>query len=786
MSITGYPMEDVRGEVKRLLDEKPEMESPLENLTTIDKQSTSWTFEDIPLDSGEFGELVSRDIVEKTPDGDYRLANREGVIAALSEDSHEATSGETLSHIWWSRLQDAISLRPIDPLEVLILGVALTVLALFRLLPLPSVLRPDAVVLSSNDPYFYRHLVNGLVDLASGPFDFAILANLPRNVALGEPLMVTTLWWFSALAGGSENAVGLVLAFYPVLSAVIVGLLVYLLVMTLTDDVRVGLATVGLLAITPIHAVRTGLGFADHHAFDYLWLAFTALMLVKLLHGGRTDRRRWWPAAGLGIGIAGQALSWNAGSILLVPVGFVTVFVAMEDLRSDVNVVRARAPLLAGTALGAVIVYGVHRIAGWNDTVAATAPTLLFVGCLGVVLATETGRRLELHPRVLFGGLSLGGLGAAAILWATFPLFSTAVGQGVRFLLTTEGISETRSLFTATLGGLFAPVFQFGFGLFLALPFLGYATWDAYRDTVDGWVVPITYGWAFLLLSLVQVRFSGELALFVAIFGGFGFVRLAAWVDLADGPKLRPEESGHHRTADADVAPNRRQFLGLGALAVGVGGLGALLIPIEQRQVGVGGRRYEVAMTIARYVDEHGLSYPDSYVLSRWTWNRFYNYHANGATSGYGYARWMYDHFLSSTDIAEMFASTHQRIGFLVVDRSTGTTDYGQDSVYRQLTERFGELERFRAIYVDDESGLMAFAMVLGATVTGSATPDSTVTASTTVSIPHTSFEYSRTVTVESDGTFEVRVPYPGSYQIAGSPVEVSEDAVQAGRTVER
>lgn len=49
----------------------------------VDTEHSVWTFEDIEADTGLFGELVSRGIVEKQDDG-YSLADPTAVDAALA------------------------------------------------------------------------------------------------------------------------------------------------------------------------------------------------------------------------------------------------------------------------------------------------------------------------------------------------------------------------------------------------------------------------------------------------------------------------------------------------------------------------------------------------------------------------------------------------------------------------------------------------------------------------------------------------------------------------------
>lgn len=55
---------------------------------------------------------------------------------------------------------------------------------------------------------------------------------------------------------------------------------------------------------------------------------------------------------------------------------------------------------------------------------------------------------------------------------------------------------------------------------------------------------------------------------------------------------------------------------------------------------------------------------------------------------------------------------------------------------------------------------------------------------STDVSTSGHSFTYSRTVSVDENGTATATVPYPGDYDVDGQQVTVSLDAVRNGDTV--
>jgi dolichyl-diphosphooligosaccharide--protein glycosyltransferase len=241
------------------LEERPELASALESVRPVDDDAETWTFEDVPIDSGTFGELVSADLVEKV-DGEYRLP--EATRRALDGETSDATAKQDAAD-----LDLSLPAFDVDGRAVSALAGALAVVALFRtVFSYGAVFRDGAVVLSGNDPYAYRYVVESLLAAGKG-VDAALLNEL--GMANGEPFMVATLYWLSDLFGGTASSVGTVMAWYPVASALLTGLLLYVLAVRLTDDRRVGLAAVVFLATTPAHALRTSLGFADHHAFDY-------------------------------------------------------------------------------------------------------------------------------------------------------------------------------------------------------------------------------------------------------------------------------------------------------------------------------------------------------------------------------------------------------------------------------------------------------------------------------------------------------------------------------------
>ncbi|ELZ23696.1 Laminin G sub domain 2 [Halosimplex carlsbadense 2-9-1] len=783
-------MADARTETEALLADKSHLESQLEEVLAVDESTESWAFDDVSLDSGAFGELVSRGIVEEV-NGEYTLADPKAVRQALDGDGSVSSDDEQSASF-----TESLSVE-FDRVAVAGLLGALALVVVFRVLPLQSVFRGGDVVLSGNDPYYYRYLVHELLAVSSNPFDLSVLSSLPSGVAHGEPLMLVSMWWVSALLGG-ESAVDGVLAWFPVVSAVVTALLVYALTVRVTDDKRVGIAAVALLAVTPGHAFRTGLGFADHHAFDYPWLALTVLAAVSVVGRDILERRTWAWVGALAVGVAGQMLAWDAGPLLLVPLGLFALGLVPSVLRDGGSPLRAGRPLLAGVSMGTFVAVLAHISLGWHTPAVIVAPVLLSVGIAGLLVLGEGARRAEVSSRLVVGVSVVGLVLGIVALWSLVPVFATELERGMDFLLTTEGIAETTSIVSGDLGTIIGPIFLFGFGLFLALGHMCWALWMSYRRHAPAWLLITVYGWYFLLLSAIQVRFAGQLALFAALFGGLGFVHLAAWVDLAsvptpfvdnrlaDGPRVVGSSGDEFSSAGELVRPNRRQLLHLGVLGFGAGSLGGLLTPIRHSQLVIDDSMYEAAKFMREHSKEQGWDYPKNYVFSQWGRNRVYNWFVNGESRGYGYAQSNFQDFVTSGNSAEWYEQLRNRAGFITIEESdpSATTEFGE--LYDQLwSDTFGiDTENYRAVWMNSTDSLRVFTPVSGALVTGPAPKNRTLNIEVTAEIG----QKSQSIAIErhtgDQGIYQAVVPLPGIYQVNGNRLSVSEDDVQQGSVI--
>ncbi|MFD1646071.1 STT3 domain-containing protein [Haloarchaeobius litoreus] len=788
-------MDDVRSATESLIADKPALEDDLEAVLDVDADADGWTFDDIPVDSGVFGELVSRGIVGKADDGDYRVADRTAVRAALDgDDTMVADDGSAVSI-------PSLSLPSVDRRAALALVGALLLVVAMRAFPSPSVFRGDAVVLSSNDPYLYRYWVDQLLAKSSGPLDFAVLGEMAQ-MANGEPLLVAVLWFISALLGGGQHTAGVVLAVYPVVAAVVAAVLLYLLAVRLTGDRRAGLAAVVMLAVTPDHALRTAIGFADHHAFDYPWLLLTAYGLVGALdRPDLRDGEGWLATVCLGVGIAGQVLAWEAGPLLILPVSIAVAASALALVAVDESVLAAHRSLLVGTAIGAGLVGLVHVTLGWHATVVVATPALLFAGVAGVTLLGEAFVRSavagERTTEAFVGVQTAVGAGVLVVAFVVLPEFGDTLTRRLDFLLNTPGVAETGSLFKSDLGLFLAPLFSFGLVLFFALPYLGWVTWRAARVPSRRWFVPVSYAWWFLLLSAIQVRFSGELAAFAALFAGVGFVHVVALVDLtervpailaserqlADGvPSLRPLPR-----------PDRTTVQYVAVILVVVAGVGMLFSPLKIGLTTIDGGEYETATAIDAHAAEHDIDYPENYVFSEWDRNRMYNYFVSGESRSYGYAQSNYEEFLSADNGSRWYErlTADERAGYIITTDEFSGRGLRADSLHIRLHEHVGStngsvdgLGHYQLVQVRDGGSVKIFSTVTGARLVGNVPAGDTV--ETTFTVDGETYTYERTVERNGAGVYELTVPYAGDYTLGDETIAVSESAVAEGGTTSR
>ena len=778
-------MTDVRDAADALLADRPELEGDLRTVLDVDAEHDRWAFDDVPLDSGAFGELVSREIVEKV-DGKYRVADR-GAVRRAIEGEERVDSGESTPSV------DLDLDLPPRRVSLAILG-SLALVLVFRLFAYPSVFRAEHVVLLGNDPYFYRYFL--LESLEQG----ASVASLPDSTLLGEPLLIATLLAATKLLGGTVESADLVLAWYPVVAGLVTAALVYVLAVQVTEDRRVGVASVVMLAVTPVHAYRTAIGFADHHAFDYVWLAITAVAAVALLQRTSTDEddgkvlTPWTLALGgvVAVGVAGQVLAWNAGPVLLLPLALYGVLRATAAVNAGVSP-SADLLLAVAVGMGGVLAFAAHTTLGWQESYIVVTPLLLAAGLVAVIAVGELAQRQGLSARLTAGSVAVTGAAVFAVAYTTLPAFATEFTQELGRLVqagSVAGIAETASLFGTQYGTIVGPFFFFGLSLFFALPYMAWSLVGGWTQNRPGWLLVGSYGGVFFLLALLQVRFAGQLALFSSVFAGVAVVHLSAITGATVRPAMLADDgldTWSERAPDVPAVslPNRDVAMAVGMIVLLVGGLGAVISPARTTSLMVNDESYEAATFMDEYATDAGWEYPQNYVFSEWGESRTYNAIVSGESRSYGFAQRYYEEFLLSTNASNWYQRLNDRTGFVVVDRHSGLSDVDDGMMYNRLHAWGNETGHYRAVWASEDGSMKVFTLVPGATVTGSAEPNATVTATTTVDVAGEAVTYSRTVTTDGSGTYSVRVPYAGTYEVGSADVTVSEEAVVSGKTVQ-
>lgn len=751
-------------EIRDIVDDRSDLKSAVKAVLESDPP---FTFDDVEIDSGSFGELVSRGIIVRTDEG-FVIADRKAVRQGLSGTSSNERSRRELD----------FSLPQLNQTELALLVCLLTFVVAVRLTPLPNVYYKGHIVLSSNDPYFYRYWVESLL---SNP-DIT-LSSLPRGVTQGEPLFISTLWFISLTFGGSLQTAGHVMAWYPVVSALITAMLVYLIAYLLSDDPRIGFAAVAMLAVIPGHAFRTSLGFADHHAFDYPWLVLTLLGIVILssLDDPRSKTvsvKTFFAVIAISLGVAAQTLAWDNGPLLLIPIG---VFIVVDGLRAvhqETSPLRTGGPVVAGVAVGAIVTWSVHVTFGWHTDLVAAAPLILKFGCIGVVAIGTIVNRLgldELHLLVIdIVGLVTGIISLQSLRPEFWNQFTTRLES---ILLARRAIVETSGLFGESLGWLLL----LGFALFIGVPYLAWGTYNA-RQT-GRWVAPVCYGWYFIGLAAIQVRFVGELAPIIAVFAGFGFVHLVSVVDLG----REPTPFADNRINSIGL-PKSRELMQLALIFLLIFGFGIVQTPIQINKVIISEPQADAAIWMAEDSADRKLTYPDNYVFSEWGRNRFYNYFVSGQSLSYGYARSNYGSFVLTTEPEVWYNRLRNHRGYIV---TTPDVVQNSENIGKQLhryngagSARSMALAHYRLVHVTGEGAYKIFQVVPGAILSGTAHPNSTVVARTRVDLTELSFEYERRTTSSPNGSYKIRVSQPGHYDVWNTSVSVSQKSVHSGSVV--
>ncbi|WP_252699111.1 MFS transporter [Natronosalvus vescus] len=789
------------------LEEKPDGERALEAVLEVDAEHETWTFDDVELDSGTFGELVSRGIVEKV-DGEYQLVNREIVAAVVAGEDIGAYSSDSGPSITLPSIDLGIWG---DVRALLGLAGALLLVFVMRITQYGSVMRGDDVVSPGNDPYHYRYWMEELLAESTSPTDIGLLAEMPAGAMSRRPLTHALNWWFATLLGGDQWAADMVAAWLPVVASIALGVVIYALAVVVTRDPRMGIASVVLFAIAPVHVVYTQIGFLEHRLHQYFWLGVTLLALAWLavdftrrredsetqeaIRGHLESPVTWLWAVVLGVALGFSVHLWGGSPLLFIPFAAYIGLRTLLDVREGISPTLANLPVLGGLVIGTVISVWMHTSWDWRLAFVAYTPAMVLGGAIAVMALGDLWRHLEIHV----GGLAaleavVAGLGVYLLRTYRPDDWAQARARADDLFLR-EGYTESASLFTFDYGVIFGPVIQLGVSFYLAMAILGWVCWALYRDYEPAWLLLGVYTIILTVLAGIQIRFAAQLAIPLSVLGGVGLVYVLSTLDLVRRPMpfrspepvtpARADGGGDDPVITAPDVQTTAYIVGIGLL---ICGMSLIYAPGLAGQVSYDDPEYEAVMAIEEHANETEREFPGNYVLSHWGDNRMHNYFVNGESRGYGYARSNFDDFRLDDDPDRYHEAFGDRVGYvLVTDREAHS-----GTVQTHLLEGLGvgegdgePLEHYQLLYVDDDRSVAAFALVPGATLEVGSESGENVIVSGDIFVSGESLEYERTVTVGEDGKLEVTVSNPGTYLIDGEEVVVSEEDVAGAATLE-
>ncbi|GAA0512875.1 dolichyl-diphosphooligosaccharide--protein glycosyltransferase [Halorubrum aquaticum] len=795
-------MADPHAATRELLEERPAVESALESVLAAD-ESPPWTFDEVDVDSGTFGELVSRGIVEREGD-EYRVADPEAVRAALDREAYEP-AGTEAGRSGGSFGEGFGSVLPtVNPTFLAALLGSFGFLFLARMVTYRQVFREEIVTLPGNDPYFYRYHVDRLLTASPDPLSLAAIGEVLGGRTGGEPLVHTIGYWATLLVEGSPEQAGVAIAWIPVVAALLVGCLVAWTALAITEDERVAVLSVAALALTPVHALYSGVGFFDHHALDYVWVAAMGATLVWLardlderaaadgaginpIRGHLMSPLTWIVAAGFGLSVVAAVFNWNGSPVLLTGVAAYVFFRSGSDLRAGHSPLSSVLPVVFGLALATGLSHWIHTTSGWQEPAVVYAPGLVLGGTLVVTVVAEVAARVDrISPRLYLGGVLIGVTAFLAAVRVRFPEIVRRFLERGDIVAAEREIAESRRLITGEYGVFFGSIDMFGWLLFIGLPALGYVSWRCLRSHEPRWLVPCGFAWPLLGFSLFEIRFTGELSPFMAIFVAVGTLVLLEKIDVAEPPTLFGER--RRRKLDLDAfRPTEQTAYAVGVLLL-VGSLSLVMVPAVMDTVAQEDAQVEAIEWMS--ADATDGERPE-FVLSRWGRQRLYNYHVFGEGESYSVSSQDdLEAMLTSSDPDAEYDRFASGVGYMVLERLENQ-DPTPEQGYTRLFEHFGSANgdvdgagHYRVEFVSSDESRVVFTPVSGATINGTGPTDERLDVETNVSVPGASFTYTRYAEPGADGAYSVTVAHPGTYEVGERTVTVSEADVREGRTV--
>ncbi len=375
------------------------------------------------------------------------------------------------------------------------------------------------VRLGGNDPWYYYRLIENCIHNFPHRIWFDPFTHYPFGSYLHFGPFMVYLGAIAGIISGSTGGESLraVLAFLPVVGGVLTILPIYLIGREVFDK-RVGVIAAFLIAFIPGQFLqRTLLGFADHHAYEVLWMLVTVGMFTYSLNRwNETDEVRRYDlvlAAMTGVAFGLYIDTWAPGFVLALVI-FASIYLALI-FGQFVQLKSKFLPLTAVALLVAAIVYLPFAFSYPGMSTTHYSPfqlsVILTVAALILILWKIDERyeiiekRIRVRKELFFTTIAVAGLIAMPTV---FPQLYTSIATVLKLIQLRGGaltIAEVYPFFFTREGAftLWNAYVHFGITFFLAVPGLIYAAYRIYRHR--------NYRELFLLVWAVS--------LFVALWG---------------------------------------------------------------------------------------------------------------------------------------------------------------------------------------------------------------------------------------------------------------------------
>jgi asparagine N-glycosylation enzyme membrane subunit Stt3 len=404
-------------------------------------------------------------------------------------------------------------------------------------------------LLSGNDPYYHKHAVDEIVEdwehLEYDPMLNYPVGQTNPNPPLYEWSIAIGSEVIEPFTGSSDEAVWWSTLYSPAVWGALTIIPVFMIARMFAGNWG-GLLAGFLVATAPEHMSRTSLGFADHEALVFFFIATGFYFLLSAIEatGRPTDRRRlrelpsafrdWLfeerRAAGSAI-IAGTSFA----AIGLAWKGFPYVFgvvLAYAGLQYLVNHYQdkdiARPAFVTGTALGLAALLSLPYYLSFDLLHFWYPAVYLFVALAALSVYFVAVQR---YPSVLVIPGLLGVAGVfAVIMFFVFPDLSRALLSRLVYFrsnLLYETIAEARPAGLSNLSFTVGPIPFFLFvGGIVAL------AWRAWQDQQPAILFFLTWASIDFVMGIAAIRFLSLIAPTIAILSAVATIWLLDMVDL--------------------------------------------------------------------------------------------------------------------------------------------------------------------------------------------------------------------------------------------------------------